>query len=202
MAVQNVPTSASHDDLLFTAMLLTGFYGLMRLGELTMPEKKAVQNWRKLSRRDSLQWSNGTQGYSFLLPAHKADTTFEGNKIIIVHKNHADPVPWMRRYVASRDNLFPIHPLLWVRKNGKMPQRSWFLRRLRKLFPDPNVAGQSLRSGGATALAEDGVAPHLIQACGRWSSDAFKIYIRKHAFVLTAMLHPNNPTNPPANLPH
>ncbi|KAJ6536656.1 hypothetical protein B0H10DRAFT_2246246 [Mycena sp. CBHHK59/15] len=37
------------------------------------------------------------------------------------------------------------------------------MRKLRQLFPDINIAGQSMRAGGATALAEDGAPPHVIQ---------------------------------------
>jgi hypothetical protein len=42
--------------------------------------------------------------------------------------------------------------------------------------------------GGATRLAELGAAPDLIQAAGRWSSETFKIYIRKNPVILQAML--------------
>jgi len=66
--------------------------------------------------------------------------------------------------------------------------RSWFIRRLRHHFSS-DVGGHSLRSGGATALAEAGVPPHIIQAIGRWASDAFQIYIRKHPVLLAAMLY-------------
>jgi len=34
--------STKHDDLLFIAMLLTGFFALMRLGELTFPDNKSL----------------------------------------------------------------------------------------------------------------------------------------------------------------
>ena len=47
-----------------------------------------------------------------------------------------------------------------------------------------DIAGQSLRAGGATMLAEMGFAPHIIQAAGRWSSEAFQIYVRKNPFLL------------------
>jgi len=40
-------TSPSHDDLLFVAMLLTGFFSLMRLGEMAFPDDKKIQDWRK-----------------------------------------------------------------------------------------------------------------------------------------------------------
>jgi hypothetical protein len=46
-----------------------------------------------------------------------------------------------------------------------------------------------MRAGGATSLAENGVAPHIIQGIGRWASPAWQIYIRKHPVLLQAMLH-------------
>ena len=57
-----------------------------------------------------------------------------------------------------------------------------------KLFFDADVAGQSMRAGGATSLAENGVPPNLIQAMGRWASQIFHIYIRKHPVLLQALL--------------
>ncbi|KAF9033953.1 hypothetical protein BDZ89DRAFT_947558, partial [Hymenopellis radicata] len=66
--------------------------------------------------------------------------------------------------------------------------RTWFMKRLRRLEPDEQFAGQSMRAGGATAMAEDGCAPHLIQAAGRWASNTFQIYIRKNPVLLQALL--------------
>ena len=37
-----------HDNLLFLAQLLTGFYALLRLGELTFPNNKSLQNTKSL----------------------------------------------------------------------------------------------------------------------------------------------------------
>lgn len=62
------------------------------------------------------------------------------------------------------------------------------MRRLRHIEPDKRWAGQSMRAGGATALAEDGASPQVIQAAGRWASDTFQIYIRKNPIVLNAIL--------------
>jgi len=56
-----------------------------------------------------------------------------------------------------------------------------------KLFFSDDVAGQSMRSGSATSLAENGVPPNLIQAIGRWASSAFQIYIRKNPVLLQAL---------------
>lgn len=179
----------SHDDKLFVSMLFTGFDGLLRLGELTFPDNTALRNWKKVIRRASLVISNTDSSAGMYLPGHKADKFFEGNQIII--KARADPeldtVEKIRRYILSRDRLFPHHPALWVRANGQVPTRSWFISRLRVHF-GKDVAGQSLRAGGATSLALAGVPPHQIQAIGRWASNAFQIYMRKNPTLLQSML--------------
>ncbi|KAF8229358.1 hypothetical protein L208DRAFT_1402297 [Tricholoma matsutake] len=45
-------------------------------------------------------------------------------------------------------------------------------------FPcNPMALFKSYLAGGATSLAENGVAPHIIQGIGRWGSDTWHIYI-------------------------
>jgi hypothetical protein len=61
------------------------------------------------------------------------------------------------------------------------------MKRLKSYFPH-DVAGQSLRAGGATSLAEAGVPPKIIQGIGCWATGTFQIYIRKNCVLLQAML--------------
>jgi len=72
----DLTSSSNHDDHLFDAQLNTGFTGLLHLGELTWPDTLALRNYKKVTMRLSFQQS--AQEYSFWLPTHKADTTFEG----------------------------------------------------------------------------------------------------------------------------
>ena len=53
---------------------------------------------------------------------------------------------------------------------------------------EPVIIPNSMRSGGATSLAEAGADLATIQAVGRWSSDAFRIYIRKNPVLIHAVL--------------
>ncbi len=53
-------------------MILTGFYGLLRLTEVSMPDSKELRDWKKFTRRRSVHIDE--DHYSFWLPAHKADT--------------------------------------------------------------------------------------------------------------------------------
>jgi hypothetical protein len=178
--------SPSHDDLLFLAQITSGFNALNRLGELVWPDNRSLQSYRRVPLRHSVRWLS--HGFSYLLPAHKADRFFEGNHIII--QEAAPPLDAYRpflRYLTSRDALFPGHLELWLRADGSVPTRAWFLQRLHRHFPN-DLAGQSIRAGGATALALAGVSNDLIQAAGRWSSDAFHSYIRKHPILLQSLI--------------
>ena len=72
--------------------------------------------------------------------------------------------------------------------DGSIPTLSIFLSRLR-LFVRDDVAGQSLRAAGATDLALSGTPPSLIHASGRWTSESFRIYVRKSPILIHALLH-------------
>lgn len=187
LVLNSLKNSTQHDDLLFVAMLLTGFFALMRLGELTFPNDKELRDWRKITKRSTVITSDSQ--YEFHLPYHKADRFFEGNRVIIRQEqfSHIDPLSHFEKYLRSRDSLFPVSSPLWLTSRGTVPTRDFFMRRIRLYFTK-DVAGQSMRAGGATSLAENGVPPSLIQAIGRWSSDAFLIYIRKNPVLVQALL--------------
>ena len=46
-----------------------------------------------------------------------------------------------------------------------------------------------MRAGGTTSLAEHGVPPSIIQPLGRWSSEAYLVYVRKSPALIQAMLY-------------
>lgn len=191
LVVNNLKNSTQHDDLLFLAMFLTGFFALMRLGELTFPDDSTLHNWKKITKRSSAIVTE--DHYEFLLPSHKADRFFEGNRIIVKKQQYCDlnPLSFFRNYIASRDSNFPLSSPLWLTSAGAVPTRSFFMTRLRQYFTR-DVGGQSMRAGGATSLAEHGVPPSLIQFMGRWSSEAFTIYIRKNPVLIQALLYSAN----------
>jgi hypothetical protein len=138
----NLASSTVHDDLLFKAQLNTGFTGLLHLGEMAWPDIISLRDYKKITMCFSMEWTSDT--YSFWLPTHKADTTFEGNRIVVKRIASApDPYPIMDQYIKSRDVLFPFHPQLWLRSDGSIPLRSWFIKHLHRYFSS-HIAGQSL----------------------------------------------------------
>jgi hypothetical protein len=185
--VQLYSTATSFDDALFLTLLLTGFHGLLRLGELTWPDNSNLCDYRKVIMRISVHVQPSS--YQFTLPGHKADRLFEGSRVLIQSTTlNDDPLTPFTKYLARRDRLFPLRAELWLKENGSIPTRAWFLSKFCLLFSG-NVGGHSLRAGGATALAEAGIPPHMIQTIGRWSSDAFQIYIRQHPVLLASHLY-------------
>ncbi|RDB23803.1 hypothetical protein Hypma_009382 [Hypsizygus marmoreus] len=89
--VNHYTQSNDHNDRLFVAQLLTGFFALMRLGELTYPDNPKLRDDRKIIKITSVQIS--PDQYKFFLPGHKADKFFEGN-VIIIHRQDSiyDPL--------------------------------------------------------------------------------------------------------------
>jgi hypothetical protein len=177
-----------YDDMLFTALIVTGFKTLQRLAELVWPNTLKHQTYRSVPLRHSLTLA--AQSASYTLPHHKTDRLGVGSQILLLAEPaaHFDPLLILRRYISARDHRFPYHPQLWLTNAGSIPTRAWFLRYLRRFFPS-TISGHSMRAGGATALAAAGVTPALIQAAGRWSSDSFQKYIRQHPFLLHLLIH-------------
>lgn len=172
----------SFDDQLFAALTMVGFRNLHRLGELVWPDELVKRSHRKLIKRSSVARLN-SELLSYHLPYNKADKTYQGHVCMLqALPSPACPVKALNSYIAARDARFPYNPELFLREDGTVPTRSWYMARLRRIF-GTDVGGHSLRAGGATALALAGVPEHLIQRIGRWASEAFQIYIRSHPIL-------------------
>ena len=132
--------SSSFDNLLFKAQLNTRFMGLLCLGELVKNNKPALQDWKKITMRHSLEWLPNT--YTFSLPHHKSDLVFEGNCVICRRIMGApDPLWIMHKYINVHDHLYPLHPQLWLRSDGLTPICTWWICQFWWFFPDSNLAG-------------------------------------------------------------
>lgn len=169
----------SHDSLLALTIAVVGFGALMRLGELVEPSDSEDRDPRKYIKRSSARLV-GDAEFHFHLPYHKADRSWRGSQVVIVAENSPPAfnfVKLIRLFLLSRDRVQPRNPYLFVRADGTLPPRDWFLQHLRRHAP--TVSGHGLRAGGATYLASIGTAPDFIKRMGRWSSDgSWQDYLR------------------------
>jgi hypothetical protein len=175
--------SGDYDDLLFATIMSCCFYGCHRSGELVIKSKKGV-DWRKIIKRSSLHFSQGYAGYR--LPYHKADPFYRGTDILFSTQDAADPVALLQEFVQARDAIHGARRALFLRKDGSHPTRAWLDSKLFS-FVDRSFGGHSLRAGGATFYASLGLSESIIMALGRWSSAAWKIYIRDNPCVRAAL---------------
>jgi hypothetical protein len=178
--LQKARLTGKYDDLLFAVILACCFYGCHRTGELVIKADKRLFDWRKIIKRSSLTFANGRAGYH--LPYHKADRFYSGTDILFIEQDVASPVQLLREYVSRRDSLHGVHAALFVREDGSIPDRSWFDANFFGML-DRTYGGHSARAGGATFYASLGLSEDVIQALGRWSSQAWKIYIRDNPSV-------------------
>ncbi len=162
----------------------------MRVGELVDPDSATLRDYRKAIPRHSVEFPTSPHPHaSFFLPMHKADRLWKGSTIVLEHRpGSLDPLPIFKNYISARDARFPHLPDLWLTAAGKIPTRSWFISRFHAILPSSDVAGHSLRAGGATALALAGTPLERIQIIGRWSSQAFLIYLRRNPILMQSSI--------------
>lgn len=101
------------------------------------------------------------------------------------------PIEALKCYLVKRDRLFENRGPLFLNSLGNVPTRAWFLKRFYAFFAS-NKSGHSMRAGGASAMAQAGLPMEIIQDTGRWSSEAFKTYVRDHP-VLRLRARAENP---------
>jgi hypothetical protein len=161
--------SSNHDDKLFVSQLLTGFFALLHLGELVYPDDIALHNPCKISKWISVPILQ--ELFQFELPAHEGDKFYQGNLIVVWRLSSSfDPYWHFLSYLQSRDHLFPYSSPLWLREDGSVPRRSFFIKRFQHFFGS-DFGGQSMRAGGAIA---------------------FKIYIRKNPILIQTIIYTRN----------
>lgn len=168
-------TTGNSTDLVVRAILITGFWGLARLGELTFhPDHPTIF----LRRRDV---SFAADGKTAWLRVRMAKTAGPGEiqKICLkAQPNRLDPVnvllEVLQRLPGSRnDPLFPGH-------NSSIPiRKSTITRFLNDHGPSDETrwGGHSLRIGGASLLSNLGMPVDRLKSVGRWRSSAYKSYI-------------------------
>ncbi|KAF5376460.1 hypothetical protein D9615_008600 [Tricholomella constricta] len=172
--------SGSYDDFLFAVIVACCFYGCHRSGELVQKNGSALFDWRKVIKRTSLVFRDGRAQYH--LPYHKSDPFYRGTDIVFTSQDVLDPVALLQEYVGRRDRLHGSRPALFLCANGSHPTRSWFESRFFRVL-SKDFGGHSMRAGGATFYAGLGLSEDVIMALGRWSSSAWKVYVRENPAV-------------------
>lgn len=183
-----IPEPVSYNEHLFKAMILVGFFGLLRLGDFCWPDYAPDRDWRDVPLRRRVERT--MDSISFVTPRTKTDFFYASSTILLLENSDPllDPCRALRRYLRVRDDRWGTRrPQLFCTKSGDVPTRKWFLRYFKRFFP--LLTPHSMRAGGATRLALLGVPEEVIMRAGRWANrDNFQRYIREHPALQAAIL--------------
>lgn len=166
----------SFDHAMFWAASCTAFFGFLRVSEFTCPG--TFDPSRHLGFCDVQLDPSG--GYRLLLKQSKTDPFGRGCTVYLGPSGRPIcPVAALSRYLSFRGSA--PGPLFVLRDGRPLTPsivNSWLRSILSSAGVHGNYSSHSFRIGAATSAALAGVPDHLIQALGRWSSDAYLRYIR------------------------
>lgn len=190
------------ETLLFRTIAFTTFYGLARLGELIQSSSAPTHNTLYIKNLTIHSDANPPCILIQLPLAKTRNSAFPD--ILVIHQTFDGlcPIQVISSYIKARLslNLGTDPQYLFAHKDGSLVNKRWFLNKLNEVFPQKHLSGHGFRAGGTTELILRGLPPHIVQLAGRWSSDTFEEYIRRHPLVLNAYIaatyrHANSDTS-------
>ena len=180
------------NHLMFWAACLLGYFGFLRASEFTVPNLSTFSASLHLSVQDiAVDSSSAPSSMRIRIKGSKTDPFRKGCFIHIGLGRHPlCAVQAMMSYLALRG---AASGPLFLFTNGQPLTRTSLTDWLRQIMASAQIPGNfsshSFRIGAATVAARNGVPDHLIQTLGRWSSNAYQLYIRTPAESLAALSH-------------
>ena len=112
----------------------------------------------------------------------KNDPFGKGAQVVLgsTHSRSPCPVNALKEFLEAR---LPSPEPLFITKDASSLLKEAFVSVVRRALETAGLnpalyAAHRFRNGAATSAAAAGIPAHMIQTLGRWSSDAFKLYIR------------------------
>jgi hypothetical protein len=178
---------ARRDHAAIWAALLLGFYGLLRKSEFTVADGTVFDPKRHLSRGD-VMFLAAEDGRSWT----GVEVHIKFSKAQQFGCDHGVPIGFVGgplcpvlalRHMVSLDPAPASAPLFRDGRGAPLSSRHLgaVLARLVRATPSLKAVWltlHSLRVGGAVALQEAGASELVLQLAGRWSSHAYRAYLR------------------------
>lgn len=187
-------------DAACAACLTTSFYCTARLGELTVPTLKSFSPNDHVTTRQVRKGTdrNGFQCTIIHVPKTKMDQ-MNGEDIYFSNQlGSTDPEANLRHHLAinrptDTEHLFTYTHTATNKTTRRPLTKAAFLARIHKAAEEkglPKLQGHGIRIGATLEYLLRGVPFDVVQVLGRWKSEAFLIYLRKHAEIMAAYLQP------------
>jgi hypothetical protein len=171
--------------------LTSAFWGTNRLGELTVRSLLVFDPLVHIKRCDVRQevGADGAEVTVFFIP--KTKTSLNGEDTYWAKQDGlSDPETALKNHLSvngfDSDGQLPLFAYRY--KNSYRPlTRSAFDKRMKKAFTDANLdylLPHALRIGSVLTYLMRGLSFDRMKVKGRWTSEAFSIYLRRHAQLM------------------
>ena len=163
------------DHIMLWAACCLGFFGFLRSGELTAPDRDDFDPGQHLTFSDmAVDDPSNPKTIAVRIKQSKKDPFQQGVTIFLGRTDTALP------YLALRG---PGDGPLFRFKDGRALTRSRLVTAIREALAKAGLkpeefAGHNFRIGVATTAAACGLPVDLIKTLGRWRSQAYQLYVR------------------------
>jgi hypothetical protein len=187
-------------DAAFFACLTTTFFTAARLGEFTIKNLSSFDARVHIKTTDVQRGvldRNGNEVTTFRIPQTKTVPREKGGETVFWarQEGRADPDLALTNHIEVNQPPPTAHLFAYRHANAYRPlTKAIFLARLRKALNDakcPIKHGHSIRIGATLEYLLRGVPFEAMKGIGRWSSDSFSRYLRKHAQILAPYVQAN-----------
>lgn len=185
------------ENIATLALACVAFWGVCRLGELTIPGNSDPEPLHRVRRecRLSVPWYlySIPSNMHFHLPWTKTTRTNGANVNLTEWADCVDisPCRTLVCHLRKAWKLPPSAPLFAYEAPGpqgwKALTKDAFMHKCRSIWQAANLgdcSGHSFRIGGTTELLMRGVSHDIVKLQGRWLSDAWLRYVREHPQVV------------------
>ena len=178
------------DHCAFWAACMLGYFGFLHAAEFTVPNLASFSPVFHLSVADiAVDSLQSPTCLCVWIKASKTDPFRQGCCIHIgLGRAPLCTVHALLAYLSMRGN---VTGPLFLLANGQLLSRSILTDWLQQIFSTAGIEGNfsshSFRIGAATVAARNSIPDHLIQALGRWTSNAYQLYIRTPSEALTGI---------------
>lgn len=166
----------THDQLVIWVAMLVGYFACLRSSEYC-PDTRVS---RPILPSDITLYSHPVRYLSMFISSSK--TSPAGFTVIIgCSGTHICAYCWLSHLISTRAHL-PSHPIFTLSDGHLLTARhlTAAMRRLVSLagLPPAGITPHSLRAGSATDAAGLGASDARVKALGRWTSNAYQLYLR------------------------
>ena len=163
------------DHVMLWAACCLGFFGFLRAGEFTVNSAFHPSTHMTVSdlQADSLV---SPTCFKVRIKCSKTDPFRAGCDIYLGRGvDSVCPIVALGNYLSRRGST---PGPLFLFSNGHPLTQQQLSSSVQAILHAAGYSGHSFRIGAATTAAARGVPDHLIKTLGRWSSDAYQVYIR------------------------